>query len=219
MPLINDEYRQKLTEQFNKTLKDEVTLQLFKDEDSNCRYCQDTEQLLRELSELSDKINVEVKTVKDEEAKKYDIKKGPVIIPKSKHFTSGNARYYGIPSGYEFRSIIEDIESFSTGNIELKPSTIEKLKEVDKPVNLRVFITPTCPYCPSAVVMAHKFAMVNSMITGDMVESYEFNQEAEEAAVSSVPHTQISNVDEPLIGAQSEEIFLEQVLFSANSVN
>ena len=63
--------------------------------------------------------------------------------------------------------------------------------------------------------MAHNFALVNPNITGDMVESYEFEEEAEAAAVSSVPHTTISNIDEPIIGAQPEEIFLDQVLFSA----
>jgi glutaredoxin-like protein len=214
MQLINDEYRTKLKEQFSKSVENEVNLKLFKDKDPECKYCNDTEQLLREMSEIDDKIKVEVSYIGDEEASKYKLEKGPVVILFSEKFQNGNVRYFGIPSGYEFRSLIEDIETFSSGNIDLKESTVAKLKEVNKPVSIKVFITPTCPYCPAAVRMAHKFALVNPQITGDMVESYEFDKMAEEAAVSSVPHTVI-NQEEPIIGAQPEEIFLEEVLMAA----
>ncbi|SIM34821.1 thiol-disulfide isomerase or thioredoxin [Cuniculiplasma divulgatum] len=215
MQLINDEYRTKLKEQFSTTMVDEVTIKVFKDDNKSCQYCNDTEQLMREIAEITDKVKVEIHELGDEESKKYKIEKAPVVILFSDRFQNGNVRYFGIPSGYEFRSIIEDIETFSTGKIELRESTIDKLKTIEKPVSIRVFITPTCPYCPSAVRMAHNFALVNPNITGDMVESYEFEEEAEAAAVSSVPHTTISNIDEPIIGAQPEEIFLDQVLFSA----
>ena len=215
MQLINDEYRVKLREQFSTSMEDDVILKIFKDDDEKCQYCNDTEQLMKELAEISDKIKVEVHRIGDEESKQYHIEKAPVVLLFSKRFQNGNARYFGIPSGYEFRSIVEDIETFSNGKIDLKESTVEKLKTIEKPVNIRVFITPTCPYCPAAVRIAHKFALVNKNITGDMVESYEFEEEAEQAAVSSVPHTTISNIDEPIIGAQPEEVFLDQVLFSA----
>lgn len=218
MQLINDEYRVKLKEQFSSSMQDEVTVKVFKDEDKSCQYCNDTEQLIREISEITDKVVVELHELGDDESKRLKIEKAPVIILFSKRFQHENVRYFGIPSGYEFRSIIEDIEAFSNGKIELRENTIEKLKTIEKPVNIRVFITPTCPYCPAAVRMAHNFAMVNPNITGDMVESYEFEEDAEAAAVSSVPHTAISNVDEPIIGAQPEEIFLDQVLFSAAQV-
>lgn len=215
MALINDEYKLKLKEEFGKILEDEVTILLFKDADPQCAYCNDTEKLINELNEIDDKIKPEIHKIGDDVSIKLGITKGPVLIMKSKHFKQGNIRYYGIPSGYEFRSIVDDIKALSTGKIELREGTIEKLKKIEKPINIKVFITPTCPYCPAAVGMAHKFAMVNEHITGDMVESYEFNEMAEEAAVSSVPHTTITDVEQPIIGAQPEEIFLDQVLLSA----
>ncbi len=217
MALISDEYKTKLTDEFNQILKDDVTIMIFRDTDKECAYCNDTVKLISELNEIDERIKPEIHTTEEEMAKNFGIKKGPVLILKSKHFDNGNIRYYGIPSGYEFKSIVDDIKALSTGKIELRESTIEKLKAVDKPVNIRVFITPTCPYCPAAVGMAHKFAMVNKNITGDMIEAYEFNEEAEEAAVSSVPHTMITNIDQPIIGAQPEEIFLDQVLISAEN--
>ncbi len=215
MALINDEYKLKLKEEFGKILKDDVQILLFKDTDSQCAYCNDTEKLITELNEIDGRIKPDIHTINEDLAKTFGITKGPVLIMKSKHFQKGNIRYYGIPSGYEFRSIVEDIKALSTGNIELREGTIEKLKKIEKPINIKVFITPTCPYCPAAVGMAHKFAMVNENITGDMIESYEFNEMAEEAAVSSVPHTTITDLDQPIIGAQPEEIFLDQVLLSA----
>ncbi|MFX0162431.1 MAG: thioredoxin family protein [Candidatus Hodarchaeota archaeon] len=49
--------------------------------------------------------------------------------------------------------------------------TLKKLKEIDKSVHIQVFTLTTCPYCPKAVHMAHKFAMVNKNITADMIEA------------------------------------------------
>ena len=39
---------------------------------------------------------------------------------------------------------------------------------------MQVFVTPTCPYCPAAVRMAHSLAIASDRVTADMVESIEF---------------------------------------------
>lgn len=76
-------------------------------------------------------------------------------------------------------------------------------------------MTPTCPYCPKAVETAHKFALLNRNITGEMVESLEFENEAEEAGVSSVPHIVI-NGDVQFVGAYPDEQFAEYVMEAYN---
>ncbi|MGP6207543.1 protein disulfide oxidoreductase [Cuniculiplasma sp. SKW3] len=211
MALISDEYREKLTKKFAEVLKDPVTMKFFTQDDEKCPYCKDTLGLLQEMTELSPKIKLEVHQVGDEDSKKYNVEKSPVTVLISDRFPDGNVRYFGIPSGYEFSSLIEDIETFSTGNVELKEKTVEILKAIEKPVNIRVFITPTCPYCPSAVRTAHKFSLVNKNIVSDMVESYEFEEESEEAGVSSVPHITI-NKDTEFVGALPEDEFLSYVI-------
>jgi len=80
-------------------------------------------------------------------------------------------RFFGIPSGYEFTSVIEDIADVSRGKVDLQDKTREVLAGLTEPVHMQVFVTPTCPYCPRAVRLAHMFAIASDLVRGDMVEA------------------------------------------------
>ncbi len=70
-------------------------------------------------------------------------------------------RYYGIPSGYEFSSLIEDIKLIASGESGLSAQTKQWVADLQDPVHLQVFVTPTCPYCPQAVILAHECGLVD----------------------------------------------------------
>ena len=63
-----------------------------------------------------------------------------------------------------------------------------------KPALIQVFVTPTCPYCPQAVNLAHRLAVENDLITADMVEVTEFPHLATKYHVMGVPRTVISDM-------------------------
>ena len=151
-------------------MENEVTINYFTQE-IECQYCRETHQILEELAELSDKIKLNVYNfVNDKEAaEKYGIDKIPATVIERKQ--NYGIRYYGIPSGYEFSSLIEDIVDVSKGNSGLAPESRELVKQIDAPLRLQVFVTPTCPYCPRAVRLAHKMAIENPNIVADMVEA------------------------------------------------
>ena len=48
------------------------------------------------------------------------------------------------------------------------------MRGLGRPVHIQVFVTPTCPYCPQAVRLAHQFALESDQIRGDMIEATEF---------------------------------------------
>jgi glutaredoxin-like protein len=122
-------------------------------------------------------------------------------------------RYYGIPSGYEFSSLIEDVVATSkNGEVDLSESTLKKLQEIKEPVKLQVFVTPTCPYCPKAVLMAHKLAMQSPNFIGEMVEANEFPDLSMQYNVSSVPHIIINDGEGEFVGALPEDAFIDQVM-------
>jgi alkyl hydroperoxide reductase subunit AhpF len=52
-------------------------------------------------------------------------------------------RFYGIPSGYEFASLVEAIVAVSQRDSGLSPETREKLRRVNAPVHIQVLVTPT----------------------------------------------------------------------------
>lgn len=212
MPLIRDEDRQYLVDEFNKHMKEPVDLVVFTSNDSDCRYCKESVQLAEEVAELSDKINFVSYVFEDdkEKAKEFGIEKYPATIVAKKDESDGRIRYYGLPSGYEFGSLMEDLKNVSKGEAEVSSKAMEVISKIDKPIKIQVYVTPTCPYCPKAVGTAHKFALINKNITGEMIESLEFSDEAEEAGVSSVPHIVI-NGNVQFVGAYPDDQFADYV--------
>jgi len=222
MALINEKDRNYLIDVFTKELRNEVRLIFFTQKSGlfvpgvECEYCKETGDLVKELGELSDKIKIEVYDFLSDEdiAKQYNIKRIPAIaLLGEKDY---GIRFYGIPSGYEFGSLIEDIIDVSKRETGLSKATKERLSRIDKEVNIQVFVTPTCPYCPRMVHMAHQFAIENDYITADMVEVIEFPQLANYYEVSGVPKTVINDKEE-IVGAVPEASFLESIENAINS--
>jgi len=75
-----------------------------------------------------------------------------------------------------------------------------------------VFVTPTCPYCPRAVVLAFKITVENPAIRASMVEATEFPHLANKHGVGGVPHTVIGASRQPMVGAYPENAAVEMVL-------
>jgi glutaredoxin-like protein len=170
-----------------------------------------TRELLLELAELSDSVTVDVYDFIEDEAQvqEFGIDKIPAtVIMGDKDY---GIRFYGVPAGYEFMSLIEGIVDVGKRDHGLPASVLKQLAKVDQPVRMQAMVTPTCPYCPRAVRTAHKFAMASDYITGDMVEITEFPQLAVKYSVQGVPNT-IINDTESVVGAQPEKALAKAVL-------
>jgi len=197
MPLISEKDAEHLRQEFDKELSNPVKMVMFT-QTVECQFCTETRQIVEEIAGLSDKITAEIYNfVTDKEvAEQYDVDKIPAIVilgSENGDDKDYGIRFYGIPSGYEFTSIVEDILDVSKGDSALQPRTREILAEIDEPVHFQVFVTPTCPYCPQAVRLAHQFAIENSQIRADMVEAIEFPHLANKYGVYGVPRTVIND--------------------------
>ena len=120
-------------------------------------------------------------------------------------------RFYGIPSGYEFNSLIEDITAVSREHHGLSEETVAKLDSLSEPVHIQVFVTPTCPYCPAAVQIAHAMAMASDLIRADMIESVEFPQLSESYGVLGVPRTVINEAT-TFEGSAPEDLVVAKIM-------
>ena len=144
--LLNDDIVKQIREVFN-DLKNPVQLMFFGSK-TDCMYCDDTRQLVEEVAATSDLLNI---TVYDMEADgdlaaKYNVDKAPGVVIAAKEgdqITDFGVRLSGIPSGHEFTSLIQDILLVSNRDSGLNPQTRAFLKNLDKPILLQVFVTPT----------------------------------------------------------------------------
>lgn len=209
MPFLKDSDKEHVKEHFE-DLVGKVKLIVFTQE-MECMYCQETRELMEEVASLSDKIDVEVYDfVKDEQkVEEYKIDKIPAVVVEGEK--DYGVRFYGIPMGYEFMSLIEAISTVSTGESNLSQNTQAELRKLKQPVHIQVFVTLTCPYCSQAVSFAHKLAMESDLITADMVEAAEFPHLAQKYGVMAVPKI-ILNEEIQFEGALPESPFVENVM-------
>lgn len=213
MPLISEKDAEFLRKDFEEKLVAPVKLVMFTQE-MECQFCAETRQIVEEIAELSDKVTAEIHDfVADKDAAdQYRIDRIPAIavvrVDDGEEKDYG-IRFFGIPSGYEFTSVIEDIVDVSKGESGLQPRSKEVVADLTEPVHIQVFVTPTCPYCPQAVRLGHKLAMESDLITAEMVEAIEFPHLANKYGVHGVPRTVINEsfhqegaVPEPLLIAK-----------------
>jgi glutaredoxin-like protein len=145
MALLKDKDREFLTLEFSK-LTEPVKLVYFTQE-HECPYCEMTGQIVAEVAALSDKISTTVYdfVANKDVADKYRVDKIPAIVVERGGETARDfgMRFYGIPSGYEFTSLIESIKDASSGATTLAAETKAALAKITRPVHIQVFSTPT----------------------------------------------------------------------------
>jgi glutaredoxin-like protein len=208
MPLLNDEILGQVKEQLE-NLAGPVQLVVFT-QTFECDYCAENRQLVEEVAELSDQVTVEVYNfaIDTEKAEELGIDKIPAIAVIGAE--DYGVRFYGIPAGYEFTSLIHAIQAVAAGEPELSEEGLQALAELADPVHMQVFVTPTCPYCPQSVVLAHQMAIASPMIQADMVEATEFPQLSIKYQVMGVPRTVINETTH-IEGAVPEPMLLEKL--------
>jgi len=92
---------------------------------------------------------------------------------------------------------------------------VKKLEEIDRDVHIQVFVTPTCPYCPRSVVLAHKLALASEHIRADMVEAMEFPHLANRYSVMGVPRS-VFNEKDFIEGAVPEPLYVDKIMEIVN---
>lgn len=209
MGILAEKDREQLIKIF-KPIVNDVRIVMFTQE-FECEYCKVTRELLEAVSEISDKISLEVHDFVREAglAKNYGVDKIPAFALLGDH--DYGIRFYGVPTGYEFSSLVEDIIDVSRRDPGLPNEVLTQLSRVNQPVHIQVMISPTCPYCARAVRTAHRFAMANDYITGDMVEVSEFPHLAVKYNVQGVPKI-IINEEHSIVGTMPEIELAQAVL-------
>ncbi len=146
-PLLNEEIVKQVHEVFDVRLEQPVEILAFSRK-QDCEYCPETLQLLDELVATSDKLQLHAYDLDEDAdlARRYHVDKTPSLVLAGRdgeRITDYGIRYTGVPSGYEFSSLINDIVTLSGRDSGLAVETRQALKKLTQPVLLQVFVTPT----------------------------------------------------------------------------
>ncbi len=210
MSLIKEKQQKQLKDIFKK-IENKVKLVYFTQE-MECPFCKEARELLQDVSSLSDgKITLEIYDfVADKDmVNRYGIDKIPATVVEGQK--DYGIRFFGIPAGYEFTSLINSILVASKGESGLSNETKELLKKLKEPVRIQVYITLTCPYCPKTVELAHRLAVESDLITGEMIETSEFPTYMQKYNIMSVPRI-IINDKVDFEGTLTEKEFVENLM-------
>ncbi len=150
MPLLDDRVRKQVQAALA-GLPRRVKMLLFTQGEGGaleCSYCEETRGLAQEVAALSDRITVEVRDFVADEvlARAHGVDKIPAIVLLGDEGAGARdygIRFFGIPAGYEFSTLIEDLRMVSAGEPKLAPETTAFLAALKEPLHLQVFVTPT----------------------------------------------------------------------------
>jgi len=174
-------------------------------------------QVVDEVASLSERISVEeVNLVLDrEKSAQFGIDRIPAIV-LLRDGADTRMRFLGAPAGYEFSSLVESIILAGGDDSGLTDESKQAIAEkATAPIDIKVFVTPTCPHCPRAVTLAHRMAVESPNISATCVEASEFHDLSRQYRVTGVPKT-VSSGGAEILGALPEDEFVRGLLDGQN---
>ncbi len=206
--ILTADMREALGESF-KLLREPVLVMLFTKEGVNDQYNDIATALIREISETEPRIKAEFHKVGDEASGKYKVERSPTLLIAPEKYS---IRFTGAPLGEEGRTLVMALIMASTGKPAVTEDSLKRLEKIKEKRHARVFVSPTCPYCPQQSLYAVSAAVARpDLVTAEIVEIYENRDLAEKHAALSVPKTFIDGVNTSQ-GLEPEEYFMESLV-------
>jgi glutaredoxin-like protein len=179
-----------------------VTL-IFFEQSIGCETCAPTRRLLHELTTLNERLTLQVlNLVLDKsQAEALGIDRVPAVIIS---VAGGHTRrFLGAPFGNEMMSLVEAIRLAGTGDSRLSDESRASLAGLSRPVDIKVFFTPTCVYCPRMVTLANQIATESPLVTATAIDATEYPDLVRRYNVNGVPKIVMNDADE-ILGAITE---------------
>jgi alkyl hydroperoxide reductase subunit AhpF len=144
--MLDENIRKQIGELF-KNLNHPVGILFFED-DEECEYCEQTHNMLSEVSGLSDRIDFKAYNIAEDPgfSDRYGVAQAPGTVIgglDGQTFIDYGIRFMGIPAGHEFTSLIRAILMVSSRDSGLSEDSRQFLATLERPVFLQVFVTPT----------------------------------------------------------------------------
>ena len=199
----------------------EIPLFLFTSPGKNDLFSQAARQVIRAVREMAPKISFREYDLGHALARKWDVKHPPTLLLDPERY---HVRWLGAPTGEEGRSFVEALIMMGYRETNLHEESLKILQKIDTPLNVKIFVSPSCPYCPQQVVNGLKAAIEKPGLVSLEIIDIQANPDlADQYSAQSVPQ---AFANEKLIakGAQPEELFMlslekmeEQTIFIPES--
>ena len=192
-----------------KQMPNDIPLFMFAEGGRDDIFCQTNRQIIRTFRELSPKITFREYGLDHELARKWKVVYSPTLLIAPERYA---IRWLGAPMGEEGRTFLETLILVGLGKSNLSEQSLNTIKKIDSPRAVKVFVSPTCPYCPQQAVNAVRAAIEKpEFVSLEIVDIQSRPELADQYSAHSVPQAFANDV---LIGqgAQPEEVFVLSLL-------
>ncbi len=186
-------------------MPNDINLYLFTATGHEDAFTHANRQVIRAFRELSAKITLREYDLNHEMAQKYNITSSPTLLIAPESYS---IRWLGAPMGEEARTLLETLILVGLGQSHLSEQSLNVAKKIDSPRHIKIFVSPTCPYCPQQAINAVKAAVeMPEYVSLEIIDIQSEPEIAGQYAAQSVPQAFANDV---LIGqgAQQEEVFI-----------
>ena len=181
-----------------------VPVMLFSEKDNNDVLNKAARDLLRAFGRISNKIELSEFDLNGAEAKKRNVNSSPTLIFDPDRYS---IRYLGVPFGEEGRTLVGMILLLGFHTANMSDQSRKIMSSLGSKREIKVFVSPTCPYCPDQAINAVKAAIERpDMVSLEIIDIQSNQETANRYSAFSVPQTFANDI---LIayGAQAEELF------------
>lgn len=175
----------------------------------NAPFAEGARQVIRAVRELTDKVSLREYTLDHALAKEWGISRSPTLVFAQEAF---KIRWLGAPLGHEVQTFMEALSIIGYQEPGLSKEALKILAKLDSPRALKVFVSPTCPYCPQVAANGVRAAVARpDLISLEIIDILANPDLADQYAAQSVPQ---AFANEKLIGlgAQPEELFVASLV-------
>lgn len=199
-----EQMERELKQVFDK-IPEEIPIYLFARPGKNDVFTDTARQAIRYFRQLTGKIVFREFDLSHDEAKKWNIRNSPTILIDPEHY---NIRWLGAPIGEEGRIFIEALIFVGFKKTGIGQQSLNVLKQIKDRRDIKLFVSPSCPYCPQQAVHALKAAVEKPDVVSLEIIDIQANPDiAREYDAQSVPQT-FANEMLIALGAQPEELFM-----------
>jgi len=184
---------------------------LFFGSDDFARASLEALQVCQFLAEAGPRLRLGVHDSKNEPAlcRELEVVFFPALVIRGKN--RGALRFLGTPSGYGLRALAEGLSAASSGDSGLGPSVREGLSRLERPVGLKVFISPESEFCLRSAAFALRLAVESPRVCTEVINHLDFPVMSKRYGIGAVPRTVVNDRWE-INGARDGRDFVERML-------
>ena len=202
--MASQAYLQQLKATFGQ-LPNDIPLYLFTAKGREDVFTHANREVIRAFRELSSKITLREHDLDHKLAQKWDVTHSPTLLIAPENYS---IRWLGAPMGEEARTFLEILILVGLGKSQLSDQSLKVIQRIDSSRHIKIFVSPTCPYCPQQAINAVKAAIeMPGTVSLEIIDIQSEPELANQYSAQSVPQAFANDI---LIGqgAQPEEVFI-----------